>query len=218
MSETYIVKQGDWLAKIASRYGFTDFKTIWDDPQNAKLKQQRKNPNVLFPGDQLFIPDKTLKQESAVTQQKHRFELKKPKITLRLILEDACSKPIANASCELSVEDETFKLVSDSKGKIEQEIPANAQKATLIVKDSKTPIHDDVIPIQIGHLDPVDEVSGQRARLNNLGYFTGPSDIDDEMPFRRAVGEFQLEHLGRSEVDGKCGPKTQAKLLEVHGC
>src|SRR5262245_39538254 len=115
MSETYTVKQGDYLAKIARRFGFANFAIIWDDPQNAGLKQQRKNPNVLFPGDQLSIPDKKLKQESAVTQQKHRFELKNPKITLRLVLEDACSKPIANTSCELSVEDETFKLVSDSE-------------------------------------------------------------------------------------------------------
>ena len=54
MGETYTVKQGDYLAKIAAQFGFTNLKTIWDDPQNAKLKELRKNPNVLFPGDQLF--------------------------------------------------------------------------------------------------------------------------------------------------------------------
>ena len=219
MSDTYTVKQGDYLTKIAAQFGFVDINTIWDDQQNANLKKKRKNPNVLFPGDQLFIPDKKPRHESVVTERSHRFELKKPKIRLRLVLEDAYGNPIANASCELTVEDQTFTVISDDKGEIEQEIPANAQKATtLILKHPDNPINDELIPIQIGHLDPVDEVSGQKARLNNLGYFAGDPDDDDETQFPSAVEEFQCEHMDRSEVDGKCGPKTQAKLLEVHGC
>ena len=218
MAETYTVKQGDYLAKIAAEFGFTNPKAIWDDPQNAKLKELRKNPNVLLPGDQLFIPDKKEKQESAGTEQKVRFELKRPKLVLRLVLQDAYNKPIANADCELTVEGETFTLKSDGTGKIEQEIPAKSQSATLVIKGSSSSINDEVIPIQIGHLDPVDEVSGQKARLNNLGYFAGSLGVEDEALFRSAVEEFQCDHMGQAAVDGKCGPKTQAKLLEVHGC
>jgi hypothetical protein len=218
MSETYTVKQGDFLGKIAAKYGFANPMTIWDDPQNAKLKQNRKNPNVLFPGDQLFIPDKKGKQESGSTETRLKFELKAAKLMLRLILEDAYSKPIANAKCELAIDGEVFKLVSNDKGKIEKEIPAKAEKGSLTIKDSVSPINDQVIPIQIGHLDPVNEMSGQKARLNNLGYFAGPLDADEEALFRSAVEEFQCEHMGKSAVDGKCGPKTQEKLLAVHGC
>jgi LysM repeat protein len=218
MAETYTVKQGDFLSKIAAKYGFTNFLTIWDDPQNAELKQERKNPNVLFPGDVLTIPDKKHKQESGSTEQRLRFQLKRSKIVLRLVLEDAFNKPIANAECELAVEGETHKLVSDGKGKIEKEIPASAGKATLVIKDPSTPVNDQVIPVLIGHLDPIDKISGQKARLNNLGYFAGSLDTDDEDLLRSAVEEFQCEHMGKTEVDGKCGPKTQAKLLEVHGC
>jgi hypothetical protein len=116
------------------------------------------------------------------------------------------------------VDGEVFKLVSNDKGKIEKEIPAKAEKATLVIKDSVSPINDQVIPIQIGHLDPVKEVSGQKARLNNLGYFAGPLDKEDEELLRSAVEEFQCEHMGKAAVDGKCGPKTQEKLLAVHGC
>jgi|SRR5437867_3865176 len=218
MGEMYTVKQGDFLSKIAAKFGFANAMTIWDDPQNAKLKKERKNPNVLFPGDVLFIPDKKQKQESGPTEQRIRFELKGSKVMLRLVLEDAFNKPIANAPCELAVEGETHKLVSDGKGKIEKEIPKSAEKATLVIKDPKTPINDQIIPILIGHLNPVDKLSGQKARLNNLGYFAGPLDKEDENLFRSAVEEFQCEHMGKAAVDGKCGPKTQAKLLEVHGC
>src|SRR5215831_8449195 len=141
MGEIYTVKQGDFLAKVAAKFGFTNVMTIWDDPKNAKLKQQRKNPNVLFPGDEVFIPDKKQKQESGPTEQKTRFELKSSKLILRLILEDAYNKPIANAACELTVDSQTHNLTSDSKGKVEKEIPAKSEKATLVVKDPATPLN-----------------------------------------------------------------------------
>lgn len=217
MSE-HIVKQGEYLSKLAKHYGFSDYHTIWNHPSNAGLKKKRQNPNVLFPGDKLFIPPREPKEESRATEKKHRFEVKRNTLMLRLTLEDAFFKPIADANCELTVEGKTFKLVTDGKGKLEQEIPGDAERATLLIKDKITPLNDQLIEIKIGHLDPVEEVSGQRARLNNLGYFAGTSGQDDEGLFRSAVEEFQCEHMGPSAVDGKCGPKTQAKLKEVHGC
>ena len=40
-----------------------------------------------------------------------------------------------------------------------------------------------------------------------------------------AIEEFQCDFMGNNDlatiqqvVDGICGPKTQAKLLEIHGC
>jgi peptidoglycan hydrolase-like protein with peptidoglycan-binding domain len=41
-------------------------------------------------------------------------------------------------------------------------------------------------------------------------------DEEDEARFKSAVEEFQCDH--GLAVDGKCGPKTQAKLEEIHGC
>jgi hypothetical protein len=62
---------------------------------------------------------------------------------------------------------------------------------------------------------PVEELSGQQVRLNNLGYFAGDVGEKDEESFRSAVEEFQCGH--GSAVDGVCGPTSQAKLNEVHG-
>src|SRR5262249_8508870 len=95
-----------------------------------------------------------------------------------------------------------------------------AERASLIIKDPQTPLDDVVIPIKVGHLDPVEEVSGQQARLNNLGYFAGPlegkTEEENQALFLSAIEEFQCDHGLR--VDGICGPQTQAKLKEVHGC
>jgi N-acetylmuramoyl-L-alanine amidase len=97
---------------------------------------------------------------------------------------------------------------------------ATDERRFLTIKDPQTPINEILIPIKIGHLDPVDELSGQQARLNNLGYFAGPfeekSEEENKTMFLSAVEEFQCDHS--LVVDGKCGPNTQAKLKQVHGC
>ena len=58
MARYYTVRQGDYLSKISSENGFFDHTIIWNHPNNAELKEKRQNPSVLYPGDQLFIPDK----------------------------------------------------------------------------------------------------------------------------------------------------------------
>lgn len=218
MPKTHTVKQGEYLSGIAEQYGFTDNAKIWDDPANADLKSKRKNPNVLFPGDQLTIPDKESKEISGSTGQRHRFQVRLPGLKLRIVLEDMYEKPIANAQCHLRVESEEIELTTDSTGKIERTIRASAAAGQLTLEDKKT--EDLEIPVKIGFLDPVDEVSGQCARLNNLGYNAGPlpdnTAKENKLQLQSAVEEFQCDH-GLS-VDGICGPNTQAKLLKVHGC
>src|SRR5579863_1672052 len=269
MAGYHIVEQGEHLSSIAKDNGFRDYHTIWDDPHNAQLKKQRVNPNVIFPGDSVFIPDKEQREESRNTTKRHQFVVRKPGLKLRLVLEDLYEKPIANAKCQLIVESEIFDLISDGAGKIEHDIPLKAKTGVLVIDDEQTPANDIQIPLKIGHLDPVDRVSGQKARLNTLGYFAGEidaqgdaedqdqsapadndleneqsasdeSDAKNEQPasaeasandeqvasggkddekkeqFRSAIEEFQCDH--DLKVDGLCGPVTQAKLKQVHGC
>ncbi len=216
MGNVHTVVQGEHLSGIAKKYGFASYKTIWDHAQNAEVKKKRQNPNVIFPGDRLFIPDKEVKDESGGTEKRHRFQVKAEKLTLRLVLEDLYGKPIANAQCELRVENEVFTLTTSGQGKIEQDIKPTDERAFLTIKDPQTPVNEIQIPVMIGHLDPVEEVSGQKTRLANLGYYAGRIDGQDDPAFRLAVEEFQCEH--GLTVDGVCGPKTQAKLKSVHGC
>jgi hypothetical protein len=216
MAPQYTVKQGDYLAKIAKENGFVDYKTIWDHPQNQQLKAKRKNPNVLAPGDDLFIPDKGDKEDSAATEERHKYKLKTSKNMLRLVLVDLYGDPIANAKCHLQVEDKVFEIESDADGKIEHEIPLTAQNAELVVTEENRALTNVKLSVQIGHLDPVEDQSGQKARLSNLGYYLGRLDVEDSVKFKSAVEEFQCDY--ELAVDGDCGPQTQAKLKQVHGC
>lgn len=209
MATTHIVKQGEHLSRLAEHYGFADYRTIWEHPNNQALRELRENPHVLFPGDQIFIPSKEGKKEERHTGALHRFVVRRAKLMLRVVVRDEDDRPIANAPCELRLDGKSFKLTTNGEGQIEQEIPRTAEGGKLIIRAME-------FPLKVGHLDPVDEPSGYRARLNNLGYNAGNSDDPEHPQLRSAIEEFQCDYkLG---VDGVCGPQTQAKLKQVHGC
>ena len=138
--------------------------------RTADLKNLRKNPNVLFPGDEVYIPDKEERIESGATEQKHRFVVQKKTLKLRLVLEDIYEKPIAGAASVLlsSVREILPNSRPTATENSRQEIPLDAKEATLVIRGDQTPFSDIQFPVKIGHLDPVEEVSGQVARLKIL--------------------------------------------------
>jgi N-acetylmuramoyl-L-alanine amidase len=212
MPTEHVVKQGEHLSQIAKQYGFFDYRRIWDHPQNAALKALRQNPNVLFPGDRLHVPDKELKKETRPTGQRHVFRIPGSSLMLRFRVKTLDKEPAANVACELEVDGATVQLTANADGEVERRIPATARGGKLIVRDLGIEA-----PVQIGHLDPVDTLTGQIARLNNLGYNAGPiGGGADDAQVRSAVEEFQCDN--DLTVDGICGAATQRKLLEVHGC
>ena len=220
----HIVKQGDHISKIARQYGFEDYETIWDHPENAAIAEQRQDPHILFPGDRLYIPEKEEKYEVGSTNQRHHFQLIGQQIFLRLRLLDTNWNAIANKPIELRVDHLEHELTTNGDGEIEQSINKKSEYATLSYTETEDNF-DVIIPMHIGSLDPVDTEPGQKARLNNLGYFAGPpEDIKDQntdspeeaQQFQSAVEEFQCDH--DLEVNGFCEATTQAKLVEIHGC
>src|SRR5262245_20482030 len=52
----YVVRQGDYLTKLAFVLGF-DADAVWSDPKNAELTSARDR-NLLHPGDVLWLPDR----------------------------------------------------------------------------------------------------------------------------------------------------------------
>src|SRR5215470_5791880 len=134
MAQNHTVSQGEHVSGIAGSYGLSDYKTIWYHPNNADLKNQRENPNVLFPGDSLFIPDREPNEYSRPTDRRHRFVRKRPTLKLRLTLLDQYEKPIANAGCLLVVEADSRQVTSDADGKIEEEIPLSTRKCVLTIQ------------------------------------------------------------------------------------
>ena len=57
MSKTLVVQPGDCLINLSRQEGFF-WETLWNHPQNADLRQRRKQYNIIKKDDQLFVPDK----------------------------------------------------------------------------------------------------------------------------------------------------------------
>lgn len=208
---SYTIKQGDHLAKVAKQFGFRHYETIWNAGENAKLREQRPDPNVLYPGDVLFIPEKKDRDEFRPTAKQHRFRVKISKIKLRIVVRDFDNLPLANTGCRLEIEGEVYPLTTDGNGRIEQLIPESAENGVLAIPDLEYKI-----PLHLGHLDPVEMDSGWKARLINLGYYWGSiDDGEEELRLGWSLEEFQCDyHL---TITGKPDGATRAKLKEVYG-
>lgn len=68
----YEVQPGDCIESIAFNHGLF-WETIWNHPNNQPLRAARDSPNVLLPGDKVFVPEIRTKEEPGATEQLHRF-------------------------------------------------------------------------------------------------------------------------------------------------
>ncbi len=55
-NDWYTIQSGDTLSKIANEAGISDWKTIYNDPQNEQFRKDRPDPNKIYPGDKIWIP------------------------------------------------------------------------------------------------------------------------------------------------------------------
>lgn len=79
----HIVRQGECIASISAQHGFF-WETLWNLPENSKVKEDHKTPTILKPGSEVFIPDKREKEEDCSTANRHRFRRKGTPAKLRL--------------------------------------------------------------------------------------------------------------------------------------
>lgn len=203
------VKQGECITSIAHKYG-CNWETIWNDVSNANLKAKRIDPNVLYPGDEVIIPDKGVKQVQCSTGQRHRFRRKGIPVIVRLVLEDENGRPRANKPYVLEVDGELYSGNTDENGEIERRISPMATSGILQVGAEG----EEEYRLQLGELDPVEEVSGVQDRLLNLGFDCGRVDGELGSKTQDALKAFQRKH-GLEET-GKADEATCQKLKELH--
>ena len=54
---SYTVAHGDSLCQLAERNGLPSWRSIYFHPRNLDLRKVRRDPNRLYPGDTLWLPD-----------------------------------------------------------------------------------------------------------------------------------------------------------------
>ncbi len=199
----YVIKQGDYLAKLAHRFGF-DADTMWNDPKNATLRQLRPNPNILLPGDVLYVPDqnKATAMTPLATGTTNTFVSNAPTVTIAMVFRDP-----AFASQAFSIQElpELTGLSSQADGTVTFSVPVTCATATLVFTGTGA-----TFPCNIGSLDPIDTLSGVFQRLQHLGFVDtnvtfGVSTLDS---IRAALRTFKVLRSTSSTPSGSPLPST----------
>ena len=184
----YTVVQGDCLSSIAARFGFGDWRTIYHAPQNEGFRANRPDPNVIFPGDQLFIPTPEAEPVERATGARHTFQLRTtaPRLRVRLLM--GFPFPVTHLY-RLTVDGAEHEGSVAEGEVIDVPIrPDTASGQMWVWPQLGYPLEPFEWTFRLGQLDPANELSGVQARLNNLGFRCGT-------------------------VDGIMGPKTSAALM-----
>lgn len=204
-----LIRQGDCITSLARESGHL-WRTIWDDPANAELRAAGREPNVLLPDDRVHVPPPREKWEPGQTGMRHRFRRRgEPAVlSLRLMIRD---EPLANQPYTLKIDgcppSEGF---TDPEGKLRCSIPGDARRGRLFVGEQQH-----AFVLELGHMDPVESLSGVQKRLLNLGYECRRTDGGWDRHCDAALRRFQRAHA--LPETGKPDERTRRSLREVHG-
>jgi hypothetical protein len=205
------------LDKIALDLGCPP-DAIWNHAKNAELKRLR-DPNLLLPGDILWVPESNQKWLRVSAGSTSRFVASVPMTTMRLQFGDS-GAPIANEPCVIDGtggERDGTTDATDADGCLVLKVPVRVSVCRV-----SFPARGLVYDVHIGHMDPIDAPTGVGRRLHNLGYFdlatddgSSPTASDPRSERAMAIAAFQAEH--GLPVTGLLDDETKGKLVDVHG-
>lgn len=206
----WVVKDGDCISSIAKDTGHF-WETIWNHPDNAELKEVRKDPNVLLRKDLVTIPETTSKEEPGETEMRHRFIRRGEPSMLRLVIKRDGS-PVGNAPFRVELEERIVEGTTSPVGRLEVPVRGNDHRALVIVDDDPRP--QLVYDLELGGTEPVETYRGVQQRLKNLGFGCTEVTGQPTPESREALKTFQHKH--ELAVTGDADPTTRQKLKEVH--
>ena len=205
----HTVVQGDSLSSIAAAFG-ANWKTVWSHADNAPLRARRKDPNVLYPGDVVIIPEKETRLEHGASDARHRFVRKgvPDKLEIRLLKD---FKVRAHVAYSLVVDSKTTPGTTDADGWVRAWISPLARDVRLVLEGGK-----EEYVLALGHVDPIDTISGVQARLCNLGFFSAAVTGELNNDTRDALSAFQ--RANGVPATGEADAATMHQLEKEYGC
>lgn len=213
--EPHVVKQGEDIISIAQLHKVAP-DAIWKDDANTEIRERLGDPYVLKPGDTLQIPPAPEPRSAAIaTGKKHTFRRKGVPEKLILVFQEG-KKPRAGIPYVLEIVEEKkrYSGKTDGEGKIEHWVQPTSRNAKLTLTDPDKP-EPEISTLALGHLDPVTEDSGLRARLQNLGFLDDERANEDDLA--EAISAFQ-EAMELKKITGKADAETRDRLVEAHRC
>lgn len=209
----HTIRQGDTVMSLSTRYGVPVDK-IWDHPDNQTLREGNRKPGILSPGDVITIPEIEPKTVDAETEQRHRIrcQSKTTWLKVRFLKNLQNDEPFANEPYVLRVAGDFQEGSLDSDGRLEVRVPADAEEALVILGAEQ---ENGQFRLRLGHLDPIDEPSGVRQRLNNLGLYCAQEDGELGPKAQAALRQFQK--INDMDTTGDLDDSTKESLKGSHG-
>ncbi|MCY1059476.1 peptidoglycan-binding domain-containing protein [Nannocystis sp. SCPEA4] len=182
------------MVSIAAATGFF-WETLWDHPDNRELRDARKTPNVLLPGDRVTVPLLRSRREEGETGRVHRFRRRGVPIKLAVVVRLKDGTPLKRRAYRLRIGDVEYSGHSDDSGKIERYVSPLARFGELVVwlRISGLPPTMQRMLV-IGDVDPVETARGMCTRLSALAYDAGPEEGPYGESFREALRSYQRDH------------------------
>lgn len=221
MGVEHIVQAGETIRTIAMSHGVPDWRSIYDHPRNSELQHDRPDPNILHPGDVVYVDDAG---EAVVlctgvpvpcrTGRSYTFSTP-PMVPLNLRLVERDGEILSNQSYELVAGPYRSEGTSDGEGHVRDQVPMDARRAELRVqlRDGDDP-PTWCMTVELNTAHPPTTVEGVQSRLQNLGYYTGPIDGEESLRLRDAIEQFQRVREG--DVTGVIDDRLRDSLRSLH--
>lgn len=219
----YVIKQGDYLSKLAYQMGF-DMNAVWEASENEEIRTKRPCKDVLYPGDVLYVPHVEPKEESVSAGGSNGYAANVPSTTVELEFVDDAGKPLSDQPCEVqgliggSIESKR----TDGSGVLKLEVPVTAREFTVTFKetirwDEGDEEGDLVFNVRMGDMDPLSEQAGVVKRLSNLGYLPDCDGLPEEVVAEllpAGIKSFQRSH--GMEMTGELTDDVRQLLDAAH--
>jgi hypothetical protein len=210
----YVVRQGDYLVKLAFVHGF-DAEEVWNDAKNDEIRGRREDHNILAPGDIVYLPVKERKGLPIVKGATNKYTATVPRVEVALVFQDSEGNPMTKEPCEilgLGSFGQTLRE-TDGDGQLLLKVPVSTRELTI-----HFPRKNVTHRVLVGDMDPVDGKSGIQKRLQNIGFWHGgpadDGDGDGDVFMQGALRSFQAN----SGVDssGVLDDATRQAILDTH--
>lgn len=204
---THCVQRGECIASIAARYGVS-WQQVWDHPRNAELRERRSDPGVLRVGDVVAVP--VAREAPPISPGGvKRFTARVPLVDLSLSLgADAAGLPY-----RLVAGARTSEGTIEGDGRLVTQVPVHTDSALLVLEPDTE--RQRSLGLNVGEIDPPDDLAGIKQRLRNLGYTIGELGNASTPELREALTAFQTAQ--GLEATGELDDDTRDRLLEAHG-
>jgi hypothetical protein len=208
----YVVRQGDYWTKLAFAMRF-DADEVWNHAKNEELRTRRPNREMLAPGDVVHVPDTPAPELQIEPGGTKQYKASVPKVEVVLTIKNG---DVALASERflirgLGPERESS---TDGDGTLRLAVPVHVREFRLVFYRKGF-----IYPVMVGNLDPAEESSGIRQRLEHLGFYGhamdphgGESESERD---RRAIAT--LQRACGLDATGELDEQTRAKVVELHG-